>query len=242
MAHPHLQSTCAEPHHCSPTVRQQVLGLSPLTRDLPELQRDQLSKKLTSYSWAADELIFRAGDIPMGAYLLVAGRVRLTHDTAEGQELTVQIACPGDVLGSLHTHPVETNETATALETVCALFIPASQLESLIAEYPGLAIALVRLQQENLASIRAHEIALTTRTVAQRVAGALLQLDRKMGVGVQDGARLLQVKLRRSDIAGLAGTTVESASRTMARFKNEGLVESGREWVKILDRQALENI
>ncbi len=40
----------------------------------------------------------------------------------------------------------------------------------------------------------------------------------------------------------MAGTTVESASRAMAKMKKTGIINSGREWVAILDRDALEDL
>jgi CRP/FNR family transcriptional regulator len=40
----------------------------------------------------------------------------------------------------------------------------------------------------------------------------------------------------------MAGTTVESASRAMARMKKAGVIDSGREWVSVLDRAALERL
>ncbi len=76
----------------------------------------------------------------------------------------------------------------------------------------------------------------------QRVGSTLRHLDRKLGSLQRDGSSLLQVRLRRDDIAGMAGTTVESASRAMARMKKAGVIDSGREWVSVLDRAALERL
>lgn len=76
----------------------------------------------------------------------------------------------------------------------------------------------------------------------RRVASALLYLDRKFGSPQRDGSSLLQVRLRRDGIAGLAGSTVESAPRAMAALKKAGVIDSGREWVSVLDPIALDRL
>ena len=53
---------------------------------------------------------------------------------------------------------------------------------------------------------------------------------------------LLEVPLSRADLAGLARSTPESVSRVLSRWKEEGLIDSGRRWVSLLDRARLERI
>jgi CRP-like cAMP-binding protein len=38
----------------------------------------------------------------------------------------------------------------------------------------------------------------------------------------------------------MAGTTTETASRVMSQFQKEGLIQSGRQWVAIVDQAGLE--
>jgi CRP-like cAMP-binding protein len=38
----------------------------------------------------------------------------------------------------------------------------------------------------------------------------------------------------------MTGTTTESASRVMSQFQKDGLIQTGRKWVSILDQKALE--
>lgn len=134
---------------------------------------------------------------------------------------------------------VPTPDSAWAMETTCALFLRTESLAEVVETFPALALALLRLQQERLTRAREREVARTTRTVEQRVAGVLLSLADSLGQERSDGSVLLQVRLRRDDIAGLASTTVESTSRAMSRMKRKGLIDSGREWVALLDVPAL---
>lgn len=235
-----VRRSCAQPHHCSEEVRLKAMARSPLSRDLNVDEHRDLDKYLSSWSWAGGDPIILAGEESTGSYLIVAGRVRVTRDTADGREITVDIATPGDVIGELHTHPTQTVDSAWAMETTCALYLPAGSLADVINKYPALALAIMRMQQDRLTQSRERDIGQTTRSVEQRVGAVLRNFDTKLGHRQQDGSSLLQVRLRRDDIAGMAGTTLESASRAMSKMKKAGIIDSGREWVSILDHDALD--
>ncbi|HLS33050.1 MAG TPA: helix-turn-helix domain-containing protein, partial [Brevibacterium sp.] len=81
----------------------------------------------------------------------------------------------------------------------------------------------------------------TTDTVPQRVATALLRLADKLGEDRGREGTMLEVPLSRADLAGLARSTPESVSRIMSRWKKDGLIDSGRRWTALRDRQRLED-
>ncbi|MGP6174309.1 Crp/Fnr family transcriptional regulator [Corynebacterium sp. A21] len=216
------------------------MARSALTRDLTPEQHLDLDGHLSAWAWAEADPILLAGEESTGSYLVASGRARITRDTADGREITVDIAAPGDIIGPVHTEVVQAVDSAWAMETTCALFLPADALAEVVENYPPVALAMLRMQQGRLAQAREREIRQSTRTVEQRVAAVLQKLALKLGQRQADGAILLQVRLRRDDIAGMAGTTLESTSRTMSRMKRNGLIDSGREWVSVLDPGALE--
>lgn len=237
-----VRKSCAQPHSCSQEVRLKAMSRSPLTKDLNQLEHLELDKSLTAWSWAEDDPLYLAGENLNGSYLIVAGRVRVTRDTIDGKELTVDIATPGDVIGAIDTEPQPAVDSAWAIETTCALFLPATALATVIEQHPSFALAMIRMQQQRLATARDHEISLTTTTVEQRVAIAVRTLGRKIGQRRPDGILLIQVRIRREDVAGLAGTTVESTSRVLARLRKEGVIDSGREWIAVVDERQLDAI
>ena len=237
-----VRQTCSHPHHCSTDVRMRVMARSPLTRDLTPEQHAELDIHLRAVAWAEGEPLMMAGETPGGVHLVMSGRVRVTRDTVDGEEITLDIAGPGDVIGPLDTAPVPVEDSAWAMETTCALFLRAETLGEVVATFPPLAMALLQLQQQRLTAGREREVAQSTRTVEQRVAGVLLQVAGRLGQSRPDGSVLLQVRLRRDDIAGMAATTVESASRAMAKMKRNGLIDSGREWVVLLDVAGLADL
>ncbi|MHB2021664.1 MAG: Crp/Fnr family transcriptional regulator [Candidatus Xenobia bacterium] len=65
----------------------------------------------------------------------------------------------------------------------------------------------------------------------RRIARLLLHLSRK-----HDAPELL---LSRQELADLAGTTLSTASRTLSAWDQQGLVEAGRERVRVLQPDRL---
>lgn len=223
-------------------VRLTVMARSPLTRDLDADEHRDLDRHLTAWSWAEGDPVLMAGERTAGSYLIVSGRVRVTRDTVDGRELTVDIAAPGDVVGPLDTRASEAVDSAWAMETTCALYLPAEALASVVEEHPRLALSIMRMQQERLTQARERDVGQTTKSVGQRVGSVLRRLDTKLGQTREDGSSLLQVRVRRDDIAGMAGTTLESASRAMSAMKKSGIIDSGREWIAVLDHDALDEL
>lgn len=219
-----------------------VMKRSQLTKGLTEEQLTNLARDLKAWSWHEGDPLLLAGEEVEGSYMIASGRARITRDTVDGKELTMDIAAPGDIVGPVSTVSTAAVDSAWAMETTCALFIPADALAEVVSEYPQFAVALLQMQQDRLRQAREREVGQAVHTVEQRVAAVLEELAGKLGQHMSDGSTLLQVRLRRQDIAGMAGTTVESTSRVMSRMKKDGVIDSGREWVSILDSDALSDL
>ncbi|WP_454972715.1 Crp/Fnr family transcriptional regulator [Corynebacterium propinquum] len=232
-----VRKNCATPHTCPREVRLRALAQSRLTHMLEQEQHADLDSYLRAWSWAGGDPIVLSGQENTGCYMLVAGRVRIERAVGDGKTSTVDIAVPGDIVGTL-LEP-RADESAWAMETTCALHLPGDALHDVVHKYPAISLAIMRLQEEKLARSRTLSLAQSSQTVQARVAGALLHLDKKLGQLRSDGSRLLQVRLRREDLAGLAGTTVESTSRALAKMKKLELIDAGREWIALLDYEEL---
>ena len=127
-----VRRNCAHPHACSDETRLGILAKSPLTRELSPADQRDLNGHLTSWSWAEGDPLVIAGDELGGSYLVVSGRVRVTRDTVDGDEITVDIAVPGDPVGPLRTEAAAAVDSAWAMETTCALFLPAESLAEVV--------------------------------------------------------------------------------------------------------------
>lgn len=236
-----LASTCARPHRCPRPVRMQALGAVPFFAGLSQQQLEGIDKRMVSLSWAAGDPLFTAGESADHLYLLAAGQAKLSQPTPGGQEVVVDLLTPGDLFGALSIlgQPVYP-ETAWALTTTCALRIDPHSFRAILVEHPQVALRVLDDVVGRLAQARSDVGQQSTSTVAQRVATTLLRLADKLGQERSgDRGTLLQLPLSRADLAGMVGSTAESVSRVMSRLRKEGIIDSGRRWTAVLDRDRL---
>ena len=236
-----LASTCALPHDCPRPLRMQVLERVPLFAGLSQQQLEGIDKRMVSLSWAVGDPLFSAGESADHLYVLAEGQAKLSQPAPSGQEIVVDLLTPGDLFGALSTlgQPVYP-ETAWALTTTCALRIDSQSFREILAEHPAVALRVLDDVAGRLAQARSEVGQQSTRTVAQRVATTLLRLEDKLGQE-RSGNRgtLLQLPLSRADLAGMVGSTTESVSRVMSRLRKDGIIDSGRRWTAVLDRDRL---
>jgi CRP-like cAMP-binding protein len=91
--------------------------------------------------------------------------------------------------------------------------------------------------QDSLARIRE----LSTETVAQRVARALVRLARDHGRPVAEGT-LIDQALGRQELADLAGASMYTASRLLAGWSRDGILSVGRQRVLVRSLERLEAV
>src|SRR5690625_4190812 len=83
---------------------------------------------------------------------------------------------------------------------------------------------------------------LSTLPVDQRIARILYRLAEKFGEQDDEFGLLIQMPLTRKDLADMAATTTETASRVISRLKKDGIIHAGRQWIAIEELQELETL
>lgn len=236
-----LRSTCAQPHHCPFPVRMRVLSRVPWLADLDEDQLAAVDARLVSLSWGEGDPLYLAGDPAEHLYVLASGRVKVAHPMADGGEVITDLLVPGDLFGTLSTLGDPTYpETASALTTACALRMDVAAFRAILDDHPAVALRVLDDVAGRLAATRSDAARSASGTVEQRVASTLLRLADKLGMDRHDGGTLLQLPLTRADLAAMTGSTPESVSRVMSRLRRDGIVDSGRRWTAVVDRERLE--
>jgi CRP-like cAMP-binding protein len=217
-----------------------VLGQVPLFAGLTHDELVDVERRMVSLSWAQDDPICSAGERAEHVYVLAAGRAKSSRLAANGQEIVVDLLAPGDLFGGMSTHAHATYpETVRALTTTCALRMTVRAFRDVLTEHPPVALRVIDDTTALLAQARRDVTEQSTATVAQRVATTLLRLADTFGQDGVSGDTLIQLPLTRTDLAGMTGSTPESVSRAMSRLRQDGIIDSGRRWTAILDRDRL---
>lgn len=235
-----LRPTCAQPHACPAPVRMRVLSQVPLFAGLSDDELRSIDEHVVALSWAQDDPLYLAGEPAEHLYVLAAGRAKASQATPGGKEVVVDILAPGDLFGGLQSLGRSSYaETVRALTTTCALRLDAAAFRDILVRHPQVALRALDDTAAQLAHARAGLTAQSTDTVAQRVASTLLRLADRFGQERAAGGSLIQVPLTRHDLAGMTGSTPESVSRVMSRLRQDGVIDSGRRWTSVLDRDRL---
>ena len=209
------------------------LRRSELFRLLPAKERKRISDFSHERVFPKGDIIFREGVQSDSVWLLLEGQVHLAHFTPEGRSQTSCVITSGESFCCLPaldrgTYPA----TAIAARPSRVLQIPSSLFHELMRGNPAmmqetLCVFSGRLRQMEAKGCLIHD------PVERRVAQVLLSMQRKFGD---------EIPLTRQEIADLAGTTVESAIRTIGRFQQEGWIRSSRGKVQLLQPVSLKQI
>jgi CRP-like cAMP-binding protein len=182
-------------------------------------------------------IIFSEEDRPDGAFLLSSGRVKLSRLTKSGREILLDIVEPGDIFG-LHEVLLGTRRTATAatLADSQIIRIGSSEIEEALKGSPGLVRGILQALLRRMVSMERRMESLMTQTVPRRLGHALLELARSEGNG-----HGFFVGLTHQDLGNLVGTSRETVSLFLSRFRQSGWVATERGRIRILNSKGLEN-
>jgi CRP-like cAMP-binding protein len=240
--HSPLEIKTAEAHTCTVAVRLRILKALPFFQGLPPGDFDWINSLFHEKDFKVDEVICLSGEPAERLFVVADGRVRLLQHSLTGKDILLDLLTPGEFFGALSGLGNEVYpDTAQAHSPCCILVISREAFQQILTRHPVVALKVIYIMAKRLelANQRVHQ--LSDLTVEARIASLLLRLSAKFGKRHKVGT-LLQVPLSRDDLAGMAGTTTESASRAMSRFQKAGLIRAGRGWVAVTDRPGLEAI
>jgi CRP-like cAMP-binding protein len=186
------------------------------------------------------QVVFREGDASDTCYVVRAGHARAIREHADGRTITLANFGPGDIFGELAMFEDErrsaTIEALDGLETIAIL---GADMRRLMREHSDIAVKLVVSLGRRLRAANERLASQSFQTVQSRVATVLTQLvaeARAEGAGERD----VLIVATQADVAKLAGSSRESASRFLAVLERAGVIEQGRGKLTVHDPTALE--
>lgn len=204
------------------------LARLPLFKGLPDEALKAFSRfQLKEYG--RGETVFSEGEAPSAVFLLKTGLVKASKLSPAAELATMELITPGRLFGIIavldrRAYPVNT----IALQDSEAYRIPAAVFDELMKQ-PEFAR---RVYAEMGSHLRhGHELrSLAREPVERRLAYVLWLLAEAVGP---------DLKVRREDVAQMAGSTPETAMRVITAFAKRKLVSTGWKRIKVLDLEAL---
>jgi len=223
-----------------PSNKLKVVRTVPLFSALPERDWATVADLVGERWFEKDEYIFFEGDPPEALYIVKAGRVKLLRHSLEGRDVVLDVIGPNRMLGEMAVFEGAPYDfTAQAMEPTVLISIARQDFLALLRRFPPLSLAVIAELGRRLRAASDLVHSLAVERVERRIARVLLKMADAAGRPAEGQGTLIDVTLTRQDVADMAGTTVETAIRTMSRLRQQGIIATKRGRVIILDRDRL---
>ena len=224
-------------------VGQDVVGLLERVPVFETLAREDLARVAevaVPRRFSSGQVIFREGDQSDTCYVVAGGHARALREHGDGRTIALARFGPGDIFGELAMFDDESRSaTVEALDDLHALAILGHDMRRLMREHPDIAVKLVIALGRRLRAANERLARQSFQTVQSRVASVLIGLieqQKTEGGSHQD----VLVTATQAELAQLAGSSRESASRFLAVLERAGIVTQGRGKLTVHDPSALQ--
>lgn len=202
-----------------------------LLRAFSDEELRELLKSAAPRDLTRNEVLIHQGDDGDFAVCLLSGHLKVSMVSANGREIILNYADPGDILGEIALiDRGPRTASVTAIEPAIVLMLPARAFEAAALANPR---AMLRMMQIMTARIR--EMNLTVEgdrafSMGARLARVLVRL---MGEGADEGK--LRLNPSQSDLGAFAGMSRENVNRQLAEWQDMGLLRRAARTIEILD-------
>ena len=191
-----------------------IISRIPLFEGLSPEEQEELRAMMTQTTLRRGETLFNEGDSGDRLYILLSGKVKLGHASADGRENLLAVLGPGEIVGELTLFdPGPRSTTATAVAPTELLTLDHNQLMTFVESHPQLAKDMLRALAQRLRRTNTALADLVFSDVPGRVAKALLDLADRFGSPTDDGVHVPHDLTRRNSPSWWAPRVRRSTSR-----------------------------
>ena len=221
---------------CEQCIIRQLNSLNSLSKD----ELIKISACKTSRKVKKGEVIFDEGEHINGVFCISEGICKVSKMSSNGREQIIHLVNKGDILGerSLINDEVA-NLKATAINDMEVCFIPRDEIINDLKQNPDFSMNVLKDMATSLKNADNVIVDMAQKTVKQRLAEMLLNLNDKFGRNIDN---VLNIHLSREDIANIIGTATESAIRLLSEFKRDEIISLKGKNISLLDINELKKI
>lgn len=194
----------------------------PMFSDLEERDLASLAAMMTLRQYSKGSFVISQNDRGTAMYLLIAGRVKVSLASPEGKELALNYLEAPSHFGEMSLVDAEPRSAdVIAVTDVEVLVLDARDLSAAIQVQPKLALSLIATLSRRVRGLIGRLEDMAFHDATHRVMRVLLNVAtasyESRGVPVVEG-------LTHYEVATLAGTSRETASRVISQLAKDGVV------------------
>lgn len=184
-------------------------------------------------------IIFSEGESADRVVVVLGGRVKVSFFTEDGREVLLAVREPGDLIGELSAIDEEPRSaSATTMEPVEALLVPAERFRGFVEEHPRVSLVLLGMLSRRLRDADRKRVEFGTYDTVGRVARRLVEMVERFGEDSEGGVTI-SLPLTQQELAGWIGSSREAVSKALQTLRERGWVEIRRKGIRVLDLGAL---
>jgi CRP/FNR family transcriptional regulator len=218
----------------------ELLARVPVFATLVQDDLVRISELAVPRAFEPGQVVFREGDSSDTCYVVRSGRARAMREHRDGRTITLATFGEGDIFGELAMFEDERRSaTVEAIEPTSVVAVLGGDMRRLMSEHPEISTRLVIALGRRLRETNERLSRQSFQTVQSRVAVVLGELVAQELAEQDAGDGDVLVTATQADLAQLAGSSRESASRFLAVLERAGVISQGRGRLVVHDPQAL---
>jgi CRP/FNR family transcriptional regulator, anaerobic regulatory protein len=187
------------------------------------------------------QTLYRQGDKFQFLYAVRSGTFKSSVALKDGREHVTGFQMAGEVMALDGLAQGVHASVATALEDAEICAIPYAHLSELAAGSPQVQQAVSRLMSREI--VREHGLMtlLGSMSAEERIAAFLLNVSQRMKARGYSPSEF-HLRMSRAEIGSYLGMKLETVSRTLSSFQQQGLLQVDKKHVRIVDLDALNRL
>lgn len=220
------------------TCCKECVSKSACFKELSEEELIQIDKGRFEVTFKKGEIVCKQGMLASHLIYIKRGFVKMYIEGGNNKNIILTIEKDGYMIGlqSLFGNSVF-HYTAVAYEDTTVCLFEMNKISEIIEQNSGFASKLIARLNENTIRSYGRLFCLTQKQSSGRLADILLCLSDRLYK-----SNSFEMALSRKDLAEITVMSVESLSRVIKEFKDDGIIKLNGRNLEITDRERLERI
>lgn len=240
LINPYKMSDLKSAYNSSNTCSDCLSHKDSLFSDLSAKELEVLDVKKYTASYNPGETICKEGTKPLGLICLKSGKAKMTKWHSNGHERIVGLKKAGDFIDLRALMVGNQCSSSTIALDECEVCIINKKDFLKVLKNHKFAIRIIQHLSNELIKKDCGLLNVTQKHMRSRLAETLLSIHNIYGVHPDSG--MLNVSLKRAELAAIANMNVSNAIRILASFKKEKLIELSDRAIRIINPSALKKI